>query len=92
MVQNPLALGQLTAPPSSPILLPSKGFVTLSDAQELVKATMGMQIASAHAPKCTCSYTPPEDPSEAASTDLCTPCHTFPINQPSPQIVTTEHV
>ena len=49
-------------------------------------------MASVYAPRCTCSHTPPEDPSEAASNDLCTPCHTFPTNQPSPQIVTTEHV
>jgi len=53
---------------------------------------MDMQIPSARAPKCTCSHTPPEDPSEAASSDLCSPapCDTFPTNQPSPQIVATE--
>jgi hypothetical protein len=84
MVQNPLALEQPTAPSSSPILLPSKGFVILSDAQELVKAVIDMQMASTHAPKCTCSYTPSKDPLEAASIDLYTPCYTFPINQPSP--------
>ena len=93
MVQTPLALAQPTAPPSSPNFSLSKGFITLSDAQELVKAVMDMQMASVHAPKCTCCHTPPEDPSEAASSDLCSPapCHTFPTNQPSLQIVTTEH-
>jgi hypothetical protein len=77
-----------TAPPSSPNPSPSKGFDSISDAQELVQAVKDMQMASAHAPKCTCSHTPPDGPSEAASTDLCplTPCHT-----PS-QIVTIEHV
>jgi hypothetical protein len=68
MVQTPLVLA---APPSSPNFPPSKCFITLSDAQELAKAVMDIQIGSAHAPKCTCSHTPPEDPSEAASSDLC---------------------
>ncbi|MAD87973.1 MAG: hypothetical protein CL912_33850 [Deltaproteobacteria bacterium] len=86
MVQSPLALGQPTAPPSSPNLLPSKCFVTLSDAQELAKAMMDMQMPSGHAPKCTCSHTPPEYPSQATSIDLYSP--TFPTNQTSPQIVT----
>jgi hypothetical protein len=93
-VQTPLALGQPTTPPSSPVPLPSKRFATLSDAQELVKAVIDMQVASAYAPKCTCAHTPPEDPSEAALTDFYSPslCPTFPTNQPSQQIVTTEHV
>ncbi|KAF8540209.1 P-loop containing nucleoside triphosphate hydrolase protein [Trichophaea hybrida] len=53
-----------------------------------------MQMASAHARKCTCCHTPPEDPSEATSTDLCSPtlCPTFPTDQPLAQTVTTEHV
>jgi hypothetical protein len=78
------------APPSSPNL----SFTTLNDAQELVKAVMDMQMATTHAPRCTCSHTPPEDPSEATPTDLCspTPCHTSPTNQTSSQVVTTEHV
>jgi len=51
-------------------------------------------MASGHAPKCTCSHTPPEDPSEATSTDLCspTPGHTFLTNHLLGQIVTTGHV
>jgi hypothetical protein len=94
MVQTPLASGQPTAPPGSPIISPSKHFLNLSDAQELFKAVMDVQMASAHAPKCTCSHTPPEDLSDATSTDLCspTPCPPFPANQPLAQIVTSEHV
>ncbi|CZR66033.1 uncharacterized protein PAC_15933 [Phialocephala subalpina] len=42
-----------------------------------------MQIASAHATKCTCSHTPP-------TSTFCSP--TFPINQPSSRAVTTDHV
>jgi len=85
MVHTPLALAQRTAPPSSPNLSPSKRFVTLSDAQELVKAVIDMQMPSSHAPKCTCSRTPPEDPLEATSTDLCppTPCQTPLPNESS---------
>jgi len=73
MVQSHLALAQPTTPPSS---------------LDLSQAIMDMQMPSGHAPKCMCSHTPPDGPSEAASTDICppTPCHT-----PS-QIVTTEHV
>jgi len=47
---------------------------------------MDMQMPSGHAPKCTCSHTPPEYPSQATSIDLYSP--TFPTNQTSPQIVT----
>jgi hypothetical protein len=89
MVQTHLALAQPTTPPSSPNLSPSKGFDSISDAQELVQAVKDMQIASTHATKCTCSHTPPEDASEATLT-YSSP--TFPTSQPSPQIVTTEHV
>ena len=39
MVQTALALAQPTTPPSSPNLSPSKCFVALSDAQELVSET-----------------------------------------------------
>ncbi len=52
-------------------------------------------MASAHAPRCNCSHTPPEYPSAATSTGLYsppTPSHSFPTNQPSPQVVTTKHV
>jgi hypothetical protein len=96
MVQTPLASGQPTAPPGSPIISPSKHFLNLSDAQELFKAVMDMQMASAHAPKCTCSHTPPEDLSDATSTDLCspTPCPPFAYNMigfPSPpSVVSTQ--
>jgi hypothetical protein len=93
--ESSLTLGQPTTPPSSPILLPSKRFIALSDKAELAGALIDMQMASIHTSRCTCSHTPPEEPSETASTDFCspsTPCHTFPANQPSPQIVTTEHV
>ena len=57
MVQRPLALAQPTTPPSTPNLSPS----TLSDAQELIKAIMDMQLPSSHTLKCACSHTPPED-------------------------------
>ena len=79
MVQSPLALAQPTTLPSS---------------LDLSQAIMDMQIPSGHAPKCMCSHTPPDDPSEAASTDLCppTPCHSFPTHQPSQQIAITEYV
>ena len=89
MVQTPLALAQRTAPPSCPNLSPSKCFVTLSDAQELIKAVMDMKMPSSHAPKCACSHTPPEDPSEATSTDLCppTPCQTPLPKESSSQAV-----
>ncbi|KAH6707880.1 hypothetical protein BKA61DRAFT_580385 [Leptodontidium sp. MPI-SDFR-AT-0119] len=87
-------LTQPTVPSSSPNLSPSKCPVALSDDQGLVKSVMDMQMPSAHAPRCTCSYTPPKDPLEATSTYLCslTPCHTFLTNQLSGQIVTTKHV
>jgi hypothetical protein len=95
MVQNgpPMSAACPRTPPTSPDLAPAQQAFTLNDAQqfiEIVKAVMDMQIASAPAPKCTCSHTPPE----VTSADLCspTPCHTFPTNQPSAQIVTTEHV
>ena len=92
-----VALAQQSIPPSSPSLPSSESVVTLSNAQEfidMVKAVVAMQIASSPAPKCTCSHTPPGDPSEATSTDLCppTPHHTFPTTQPSAHIVTIEHV
>jgi hypothetical protein len=79
MVQSPLALAQPTTPPSS---------------LDLSQAIMDMQIPSGHAPKCMCSHTPLDDPSEAASTDLCppTPCHSFPTHQLLQQTVTSEHV
>jgi hypothetical protein len=79
MVQSHLALAQPTTPPSS---------------LDLSQAIMDMQMPFSHAPKCMCSHTPPDDPSEAASTDLCppTPGHSFPTHQPSQQIVTTKHV
>jgi hypothetical protein len=83
MVQTSLAFAQPTTPPSSP-----------SDAQELLKAVMDMQMASGHAPKCICSHTPPEGSSEATPTEPCSPApgRAFPANQPSAQVVTTEHV
>jgi hypothetical protein len=92
-----VALAQPTTPPSSPNLSSSEHIVTLNNAQqfiEVVKAVVDMQMASAHAPHCTCSHTPPGDPLEVTSTDLCspTPHPTFSTNQPSAQIVTTEHV
>jgi hypothetical protein len=55
----------------------------------LAKAFMDMEIASGRARNCTCSHTPPEDASEGTST-YGSP--TVPASQPSPQIVTTEHV
>ncbi len=80
--------------PSSPNILLSKYFNTLIDAQELVKAVIDIEIASGRAPNCTCSYTPPEDASEATLTELCspTPGLVFPTNRLSPPIVTTKHV
>ena len=94
MVQTSLALAQPTAPPSSPNLSLSKCFLTLSDAQELAKAVTNMQMGSTHAAKCTCSYTPPENLSEATLTDHYSPtlCYMSPTNQTSSQFVTTEHV
>jgi hypothetical protein len=93
MVQTPLASEQPTGPTSTPVLLPSKGIVTLSDAQELFNAVMDMQMASRHASNFICSHTPPEDLSEMTSTDHCSPTPwDTPTNQPSRQIVTTEHV
>jgi hypothetical protein len=88
MVQTPLA------PPSSPKFSPSECFVTLSDVQELVKGVMDMQMPSSHTSKCTCSHTPPEDPSEMTSIGLCSPTHShmFPTNQSSGHITATEHV
>ncbi len=67
------------APPSSPNLSLSKCFDASS--------------ASGRA-HCTCSHTPPEDASEATPTEPCspTPGLAFPANQPSAQVVTTEHV
>jgi hypothetical protein len=90
MVQTPLPF----APPSSPNLSLSKCFNTSSDAQELVKAVMDMEIASGRPPNCTCSHTPPEDASEATPTEPCsqTAGLAFPANQPSTQVVTTEYV
>jgi hypothetical protein len=84
MVQTPLASGQPTAPPGSLIISPSKHFLNLRDAQELFKAVMDMQMASTHAPGCTCTHTPPEDLSEATSTDFCspTPCPPFATSRP----------
>jgi hypothetical protein len=94
MIQTSLALGQPTALPSSPNLLPSKYFVTLSNTQELVKAATDIQMASTHAPRYTCSHMPPEDLSEATLTDLYspTPCHGSPTNKLSLQIVTTKYI
>jgi hypothetical protein len=88
MVQTSLPF----APPSSPNPSLSKCFNTSSDAQELVKAVIDMEIASGRAPNCTCSHTPPEDTSEA--TEPCSPApgRAFPANQPLAQVVTTEHV
>lgn len=89
-----VALAQPSTPPSSPSLLSSEHVVTLSIAQEfldMVKAVVAMQIASSPALKCTCSHTPPENPIEATSTDLClrTLCHTSPADQASSQVVST---
>jgi hypothetical protein len=95
MVQTgpPMSVACPRTPPTSPGLAPAPQAFTLNDAQqflEMIKAVIDMQVASAPAPKCNCSHTPPE----VISTSLCspTPCHTFPTNQPSAQIVTTEHV
>jgi len=51
---------------------------------------MEMEIASSRAPNCTCSHTPPEDASEATSTEPCSPApgRAFPANQPLAQVVT----
>jgi len=57
MVQRPFELAPPTTPPSTPNLSP----LTLNDAQQLVKAIMDIQMSSSHTPKCTCSYTLPED-------------------------------
>lgn len=82
-----------TAPPSSPNLSPFKCFDTVNDAQELAQAIKDMQMGPAHATKCTCSHTPPEDLSETTPTEPCspTPGLVFPANQPSAQIVITEY-
>jgi len=82
-VQTPLA------PPSSPNLSPSECFVTLHDVQELVKAVVDMQIPPGHTSKYARSHTPPDDPSEVTSTNLCspTPSHMLPG-----LIGTNEHV
>jgi hypothetical protein len=38
-------------------------------------------------PKCACSHTPPKDPTEATSTDICSPTPVLrPTNQPSAHI------
>ncbi len=90
MVQTSLPF----APPSSPNPPLSKCFNTSSDAQELVKAVMEMEITSGRAPNCTCSHTPPEDASEATPTEPCSPApsRVFPANQTLAHIVTSEHV
>jgi hypothetical protein len=90
MVQTSLPF----APPSSPNPSLSKCFNASSDAQGLVKAVMDMEITSGRTPNCTCSHTPPEDASEATLTEPCSPApgRAFPANQPSAQVVTTEHV
>jgi hypothetical protein len=77
-------------PPSSPNL--SLCFNTSSDAQELVKAVMDMEIASGRPPNCT--YISPEDALEATPTEpyLQTAGLAFPANQPLIQVVTTEYV
>jgi hypothetical protein len=85
MVQTSLPF----APPSSTNLSLSKCFNTSSNAQELAKAFVDMEIASGRARNCTCSHTPPEDALEGTST-YGSP--TVRASQPSPQIVTTEHV
>ena len=94
MDQTSLALGQLTAPLSSPDLSLSRSFVTLSDTQELAKVVTDIQMASTHAPRYTCSYTPPKDLLEATLTDLylLTPCPLFATNQLLAPIMTTKHV
>ena len=61
----------VASPPNRQDISPSKFFVALSDAQELVKAVIDMQLPSSHVTRCTCSYTPPEDPSEATLSDSC---------------------
>jgi hypothetical protein len=90
MVQTSLPF----APPSSPNPSLSKCFNTSSDAQELAKAVMDMEITSGRAPNCICSHTPPEDASEATPIEPCSPApgRAFPANQPSAQVVTTEYV
>jgi hypothetical protein len=94
MVQTSFDFAQPTTPPSNPNLALSHCFITSSDTQELVESVMDMQMASGCAPNRTCSHTPPEDPSEATPIEPCspTPGLAFPANQPSAQIVTTEHV
>ena len=77
------------APPSSTNLLLSKYFNISSNAQELAKAFVDMEIASGRARNCTCSHIPPEDTSEGTSTYSSL---TVRASQLSPQIVTTEHV
>jgi hypothetical protein len=93
MVQTSFAFIQPTAPPSSPNLSPSKCFITSSDAQKLVKSVMDMRMApeASRGSQCICSHTPP---SEATPTEPCSPApgRAFPANQPSAQVVTTEHV
>jgi hypothetical protein len=68
--------------PSSPNLLYFKYFNTSSNAQELIKAVMNMEIASGRAPNYTCSHIPPEDALEATLTKPCllTPGLAFPAN------------
>lgn len=92
MVQTPLASEQPTGPAGSPVQLPSKGIVSLSDAQELFKAVMDMQMTSGHASNFTCSHTPPEDLPETTSANQYSAAPYFkPTNQLSRQVVTTEY-
>jgi hypothetical protein len=90
MVQTSLPF----APPSNANLPLSKCFNTSSDAQDLVKAIKDVEIASGRAPTCICSYTAPEDASEATPTEPCSPApsRVFPENQTLAKIVTSEHV
>jgi hypothetical protein len=90
MVQTSLPF----ASPSSPNPPLSKCFNTSSDAQELVKAVMDMEITSSRAPNYTYSHTPPEDASEATPTEPCSPApsRVFPANQTLAHIVTSKHV
>jgi hypothetical protein len=95
MVQNgpPMSAVCPRTLPTSPDLVPAQQAFILNDTQqfiEIVKAVMDIQIASAPAPKYTCSYMPPEVTS--ADLYLPTPYHIFPTNQPLVQIVTTEYI
>jgi hypothetical protein len=93
---GPLSYHPLTTTPTKMVqtsfafmnLSPSKCFISSSDAKELAKSVMDMRVGpeASRGSQFICSHTPP---SEATSTEPCspTPSLAFPENQPL-QVVT----